>query len=86
MDDKNNEPNSDTERFFSRDDGSLERLAEDAEFPEGYIAVVNPAITSQYIEQNGVLKPVDEFPKGSNVILMKRPYEFKEDFEIYTRC
>ena len=85
IDDRNNEPNSDTERFFLRDDGSLERLAEDAEFPEGYIAVVNPAIISQYIERDGVLKPVDGVHEGSNVIPIKEFYDFKENIEIYMK-
>ena len=69
-----------TERFVLNNDGSLERLAEDAEFPEGYVGVLNQTIISQYIEQNGVLKLVDEVPEGM------KPYEFKRDFEIYTRC
>ena len=70
------------ERFFLKNDGSLERLIGSAEFdeerfPEGYILVPDPGRTSHYVEQNGVLKSVNEVPEGQT------PYKFRGDIKIY---
>jgi hypothetical protein len=68
------------ERFVLRQDGCLERLAEEAEAPKGCLPILNPMPSGKkYLEQGNILTPMDKVPKG------QKPYNFPKNYVIYMR-
>ena len=67
------------ECFILRGDKTLERITENAPATKGFLGVLNPLVTRDYVEKEGVLTPVDELQDG------QKSYEFKEPFIVYMK-
>ncbi len=67
------------ERYLLRRDETLEILAENAEAPEGFMAVLNPRVTGQYVKKGNILSQVKRLNKG------QKPYEFPNRYIVYMK-
>lgn len=63
--------------YLLNKDKSLEILAEDAPTPKGRLPVLNPLVTSTYVKEGNLVKPVEKLQEG------QKPYEFPDVFTVY---